>query len=119
MLDLDKPILKISQVAQEINISTDRLRTYDEEYLILPARKNTNTRLYSYNDIEWLLNLRKLISKNRLSILGFKEILRISYFLSDDEFSNFILKQDQNSIWHIVSDMRKNPNYSKLKKYYS
>ncbi len=33
MFDLNKPILKVSQVAKEIGISADRLRTYDEENL--------------------------------------------------------------------------------------
>ena len=117
-MDLDKPILKVSQVAKEINVSADRLRTYDEENLILPTREN-NVRLYSYNDVEWLLNLRKLIAKNALSTAGFKEILRITYFLSDLEFNKFVQRQDKNSIWKTVSDMRKNPNYSKLKKFYS
>lgn len=118
MLDLDKPILKVSQVAEEINVSADRLRTYDEENLILPFRKN-KVRLYSYNDVNWLLNLRKLIAKNSLSTSGFKEILRITYFLSDSDFNKFVQKQEKNSIWKIISEMRKNPNYVRLKKFYS
>ena len=118
MLDLDKPILKVSQVAKEINVSSDRLRTYDEENLILPTREK-NIRLYSYNDVDWLLNLRKLIAKNALSTSGFKEILRITYFLSDSEFNKFVQKQEKNSIWKTVANMRKNPNYAKLKKFYN
>lgn len=118
MLDLDKPILKVSQVAKEINVSCDRLRTYDEENLIIPTRKN-KVRLYSYNDVEWLLDLRKLIAKNSLSVSGFKEILRITYFLSDEDFENFVQKQPKNSIWKTVLNMRKNPNYKKLKNIYS
>lgn len=117
MLDLDKPILKVSQVAQEINVSADRLRTYDEENLILPFRKN-KVRLYSYNDVDWLLNLRKLIAKNSLSVCGFKEILRLTYFLSDLEFNKFVSKQKENPIWQIFANMRKNPNYIKLKQFY-
>lgn len=118
MLDLDKPILKVSQVAKEINVSCDRLRTYDEENLIIPTRKN-KVRLYSYNDVEWLLDLRKLIAKNSLSVSGFKEILRITYFLSDEDFEIFVKKQPKNSIWKIIFNMRKNPNYKKLKNIYS
>lgn len=118
MLDLDKPILKVSQVAKEINISPDRLRTYDEENLVCPKREN-NTRLYSYNDVNWLLNLRKLIGKDCLSILGFKEILRVTYSIKDEEFEKFVKKQAPDSIWQIIKIMRKNPNYEKLRKFYN
>ena len=118
MLDLDKPILKVSQVAKEIGISSDRLRTYDEENLVCPHREN-NTRLYSYNDVEWLINLRKLIKKDSLSIIGFKEILKISYYIKASDFEKFIQKQDKNSIWHVINQMRKNPNYIKLKQFYN
>lgn len=118
MLDLDKPILKVSQVAREINISSDRLRTYDEEKLVAPHRVN-NTRLYSYKDVEWLMNLRKLIGKDCLSILGFKEILRLSYSIKENDFRDFVKKQDKNSIWQTIYLMRKNPNYEKLKVFYT
>lgn len=117
MIDDNTPIFKVSQVAKHLNISSDRLRTYDEEKLVLPLREN-NVRLYSNNDIAWLENLRKIISKDQLSILGFKEILRISYILNDTELKNFVEKQEDNSIWKIISLMRNNPNYSKLKRFY-
>lgn len=118
MFDLNKPILKVSQVAKEIGISSDRLRTYDEEKLVIPFSGKNNVRLYSYNDIEWLICLRKLICKDGLSILGFKEILRLTYSISDSDFEKFVKKQDASSIWSIIFDMRQNPNYLKLKQYY-
>ena len=67
MIKDSTPIFKVSQVAKHLNISGDRLRTYDEEKLVLPFREN-NVRLYSNNDIVWLENLRKIISKDKLSI---------------------------------------------------
>ncbi len=119
MLDLDKPILKVSQVAKEINISADRLRTYDEENLVAPFRGKNNTRLYSFNDVIWLNNLRKLIGKDSLSITGFKELLKISYIISNKDFEKFVQKQPEASIWHIIAEMKKNPNWEKLKKFYN
>lgn len=116
-MDLDKPILKVSQVAKEIGITTDRLRTYDEENLVCPYREN-NTRLYSYKDVEWLVDLRKLIGKDSLSVLGFKEILRITYSIKENDFQKFVKDQDKNSIWHVLLRMRQNPNYLKLKQFY-
>ena len=117
MIEDNTPIFKVSQVAKHLNMSSDRLRTYDEEKLVMPTREN-KVRLYSNNDIEWLENLRTIIGKDKLSILGFKEILRISYIINDREFNKFILAQDDESVWKTVAKMRKNPNYEKLKEFY-
>lgn len=117
MIEDNTPIFKVSQVAKHLNMSADRLRTYDEEKLVMPSREN-NVRLYSNNDIAWLENLRIIISKDKLSILGFKEILRISYILNEKDFEKFVKKQNENSIWKIIYLMRKNPNYEKLKNFY-
>lgn len=117
MIDDDTPIFKVSQAAKHLNMSADRLRTYDEEKLVMPYREN-KVRLYSNKDIEWLENLREIISKDKLSIFGFKELLRISYILNDKDFEKFAVKQEEKSIWKNILLMRKNPNYEKLKNYY-
>jgi len=119
MLDENSPILTVSSVAKELNISADRLRTYDEEKLVSPARIKNNVRMYSCNDVNWLECLRKLIGKPNISILGVKEILRILYFISDEEFEKFLELQSKDSVWHIFAEMKKNPNYEKLRKFYS
>ena len=77
MLDENSPILTVSNVAKQLNISADRLRTYDEELLVVPTRIKNKVRMYSCNDVNWLENLRKLISKTNISITGFKEILKL------------------------------------------
>lgn len=117
MIEDNTPVFKVSQVAKHLKMSADRLRTYDEEQLVMPTRDN-KVRLYSNNDIAWLENLRSIIKKDKLSILGFKEILRVSYVLRDKEFDKFVSQQDDSSIWRIIALMRKNPNYEKLKKFY-
>lgn len=119
MLDANSPILTVSKAAKELNISTDRLRTYDEEKLVAPTRMPNNVRMYSCNDVNWLECLRQLIGKSNISILGFKEILRLLYFISDNDFENFLKNQDKNSIWYIFAIMRKNPNFEKLRQFYS
>ncbi len=119
MLDENSPILTVSKVAKELKISADRLRTYDEEKLVAPLRLKNNVRMYSCNDVNWLECLRKIINKPNISILGFKEILRLLYFISDSDFEEFLKKQSNDSIWQIIAIMKKNPNYEKLRKYYS
>lgn len=117
MIPNEKPILKVSQVAKHLNISSDRLRTYDEQKLIEPAREH-NVRLYSNFDVEWLENLRTLIKKDRLTIMSFQEILKLMYFMQDKDFDNFVKTQPKDSIWFTLSKMRKNPNFEKLRKIY-
>ncbi|MGN0014518.1 MAG: MerR family transcriptional regulator, partial [Candidatus Gastranaerophilaceae bacterium] len=51
MLDENSPILTVSKVAKELNISPDRLRTYDEEHLVAPTRLKNNVRMYSCHDL--------------------------------------------------------------------
>ena len=117
MIENDTPAFKVSQVAKHLDLSADRLRTYDEEKLVLPFREN-NVRLYSNYDIEWLEYLRDLIRKEKLSVYGFKEILRISYIIDDKDFESFVSAQNENSIWKTIAKMRNNPNYEKLKIFY-
>ncbi|MBQ8458875.1 MerR family transcriptional regulator [bacterium] len=119
MLDENSPILTVSKVAKMLNISADRLRTYDEENLVEPTRTGNNARMYSCNDVNWLEALRKLINKPNISILGIKEILRIIYFMDDDQFEIFTQKQPKDSIWQTFAQMKKNPNFEKLRKYYT
>lgn len=117
MIEDNTPIFKVSQVAKHLKMSADRLRTYDEELLVMPLREN-KVRLYSNNDIAWLENLREIIRKDKLSILGFKELLRVSYVLNDKEFNKFVSKQEEFSVWKIIAKMRTNPNYDKLRSFY-
>ncbi len=119
MLDENSPILTVSKTAKELNISADRLRTYDEENLVAPARLKNNVRMYSCNDVNWLEALRELIGKSKISITGFKEILKLLYFIPDSEFEKFLKSQRNDSLWHIFAKMKKNPNYEKLRKYYT
>ena len=119
MLDENSPILTVSNVAKQLNMSADRLRTYDEEFLVEPTRIKNNVRMYSCNDVNWLECLRKLIGKPNISILGFKEILRVIYFIPDNEFERFLKQQPKDSIWHTFAVMKKNPNFEKLRKYYT
>ncbi|MBQ8459794.1 MerR family transcriptional regulator [bacterium] len=120
LIQKDKPFYSVVQVAEILGISSDRLRTYDEEYLVVPAREpNNKKRLYSELDIEWLQSLRKLISKNKLNIFSFKIILKMLYLLPDKEFENLIKNGESNEIWNIIADMKSNPNYEKLRAMYN
>ncbi|MDY2881057.1 MAG: MerR family transcriptional regulator [Romboutsia timonensis] len=63
-LEPNEPFYQISQAAKLLGITSDRLRTYEEEGLIKPYRtkhSKDGKRLFSPNDIEWLIMIRDLI----------------------------------------------------------
>ncbi len=63
-LNANEPFYQISQAAKLLGITSDRLRTYEEEGLIKPYRtkhSKDGKRLFSINDIEWISMLRDLI----------------------------------------------------------
>lgn len=119
LVEKDRPFYSVVQVAEILDMSTDRLRTYDEEYLVAPARGSRNKkRLYSELDVEWLKNLRALIAKNKMNIYSFKMLLKLIYSVSDEAFNKFV-KNEKDETWQIILQMKSNPNYEKLKSYYS
>jgi MerR family transcriptional regulator/heat shock protein HspR len=62
-------------VAELVGTTDQTLRLYEKHGLIKPARRNKN-RYYSENDIKWLLCIRELIHKKKISIEGIKRLLQ-------------------------------------------
>jgi MerR family transcriptional regulator, heat shock protein HspR len=74
ILKKDMPLYTIGVVSEVIGTTNQTLRLYEKHGLIKPARKNKN-RLYSDNDVRWLLCLRELIHKKKFGIEGIKKLL--------------------------------------------
>lgn len=113
LIDKEKPFYSVVQVAEILNISADRLRTYDEEGIIIPTRSgNGKKRLYSEYDIEWLINIRKLITKNRMNIYSVLLVLHLMKYMDEE---NIKLKSPKyKDIYPIFTELIKNPNYKKV-----
>ena len=112
-LKADEPFYQINQAAKLIGITSDRLRTYEEEGLIKPYRtKNTKDgkRLFSSNDIEWLTMIRDLI-KLGVSIPAIRVLLNVT-FPKDIP----ILKQKDEEIIEIVKKLKKHPVHISMNK---
>ena len=115
LIDKEKPFYNVTQVSEILGISADRLRTYDEEGLVLPERQGKfNKRLYSELDIEWLQDVRTIIAKNRMNIYSFKLMLKALNYM---DFSKLIKNSKNDDIWMVFERIRKNPNYDKLKNF--
>lgn len=114
LIDKDKPFYSVVQVAEILGITADRLRTYDEEQLIFPTRREKdNKRLYSELDIEWLKDVRDLISKNRMNIYSFKIVWKILKTMSKKDFQKLMAENKDDEIFKILARIKKNPNFEK------
>lgn len=104
----DEPFYQISQAAKLLGITSDRLRTYEEEGLIKPFR-TTNTkdgkRLFSPNDIEWLVLIRDLI-KLGVSIPAIRVLM-----FSKLPAKNENLKAKDREIIALVKKLKTHPIY--------
>jgi len=76
-LDKDKPLFTISTISEMLGVSPDTLRLYEREGLIIPFKKESSHRLYSYADIERLKCIRNLIKENKINIAGINAMLSL------------------------------------------
>ena len=86
VLDSKEPFFQISQAAKLLGITSDRLRTYEEEGLIKPYRVKgslSGKRLFTQYDIDYIFLIRKIIklgvSIPALRILLFSSTIKHSY----------------------------------------
>ena len=110
-LKSDEPFYQISQVAKLLGITSDRLRTYEEEGLIKPYRtkhSKDGKRLFTKYDIEWLSMLRDLI-KLGVSI----PTIRILLLSELPEKIKFCREKDI-EILNIVENLKNHYNYKLL-----
>lgn len=107
-LEPNEPFYLISQAAKLLGITSDRLRTYEEEGLIKPYRTKHSIdgkRLFSKNDIEWLTIIRDLIklgvSIPAIRVLLFSKIADNSFMLKEKDFEiiNLVKKLQKHSIY--------------------
>jgi MerR family transcriptional regulator/heat shock protein HspR len=72
-----QPVYNISVAAELVGVHPRTLRIYEETGLVVPARTEGNTRLFSNADIELLQRIRFLIQEMGLNLAGVKLILRV------------------------------------------
>lgn len=110
-LQPNEPFYQISQAAKLLGITSDRLRTYEEEGLIKPYRtkhSKDGKRLFSPNDIEWLTMIRDLI-KLGVSIPTIR-ILLIAKFPANST----ILKEKDLEIIELLKKLKSHVVYNSL-----
>jgi len=69
----NSPLFQIGIVMQLTELSARQIRYYEQQGLIKVSRTKGKQRLFSFNDIEKLLEIKNLLEK-KINIAGIKEI---------------------------------------------
>lgn len=72
----NQPLFPIGIVTQLTQLSARQIRYYEEQELITPTRNKGKQRLFSFNDVERLLEIKSLIDQG-LNIAGIKQVLKL------------------------------------------
>jgi MerR family glutamine synthetase transcriptional repressor len=67
-------LFPIGIVMKLTDLTARQIRYYEQHELIMPARTSGNQRLFSFNDVERLLEIKNLIEKG-VNIAGIKQVL--------------------------------------------
>ena len=67
-------LFPIGIVMKLTDLTARQIRYYEQHELIAPARTGGNQRLFSFNDVERLLEIKSLIEKG-VNIAGIKQVL--------------------------------------------
>lgn len=68
-------LFPIGIVMKLTDLTARQIRYYEQHELIQPARTDGNQRLFSFNDVERLLEIKGLIEKG-VNIAGIKQVLK-------------------------------------------
>lgn len=67
-------LFPIGIVMKLTDLTARQIRYYEQHDLIVPARTSGNQRLFSFNDVERLLEIKSLIEKG-VNIAGIKQVM--------------------------------------------
>lgn len=67
-------LFPIGIVMKLTDLTARQIRYYEHHSLIIPSRTEGNQRLYSFNDVERLLEIKELIEKG-VNIAGIRQVL--------------------------------------------
>lgn len=70
------PLFPIGIVKSLTELSARQIRYYEENGLIYPARTEGNRRMFSFNDVDKLLEIKKLIEQG-VNLAGIKQIFEV------------------------------------------
>ncbi|MFD1735906.1 MerR family transcriptional regulator [Bacillus salitolerans] len=79
------PLFPIGIVMNLTDLSARQIRYYEEHGLVTPARTDGNRRLFSFNDVDRLLEIKDLIDQG-VNMAGIKQVFQVKH--QSDETEN-------------------------------
>jgi MerR family glutamine synthetase transcriptional repressor len=70
------PLFPISIVKQLTELSARQIRYYEDHRLIKPARTDGNRRVFSFNDVDKLLEIKSMLDKG-INLAGIREVFEV------------------------------------------
>ncbi len=87
-------LFPIGIVMKLTDLTARQIRYYEQHELIVPARTAGNQRLFSFNDVERLLEIKSLIEKG-VNIAGIKQVM--NPVSKESEEATVITEQTENT----------------------
>lgn len=96
-------LFPIGIVMQLTELSARQIRYYEENELIFPARTEGNRRMFSFNDVDRLLEIKSLIEQG-VNLAGIKQIFAIK---TDEKFIEQTEQMDEGKQEVSDADLRR------------
>lgn len=77
LFNVNEPLLGIGIAAKKLGVSPELLRLYEREGLLFIHKTNSDHRLYSERDLEWIQCFREQITENKMNIAGIRLLLAL------------------------------------------
>lgn len=87
-----QPLFSIGIVKDLTGLTARQIRYYEEHQLIHPARTEGNQRLFSFNDVDRLLEIKELIEKG-INLAGIKQVLQLKELPVTDQIEQPVKDQ--------------------------
>jgi MerR family glutamine synthetase transcriptional repressor len=87
-----QPLFSIGIVKDLTGLTARQIRYYEEHELIHPARTEGNQRLFSFNDVDRLLEIKELIEKG-INLAGIKQVLQLKELPVTDQIDQPVKDQ--------------------------
>ncbi|PKR78701.1 MerR family transcriptional regulator [Halalkalibacillus sediminis] len=88
------PLFPISIVTELTELTARQIRYYEEKGLVMPKRSDGNRRLFSFYDVDRLLEIKELIDQG-VNLAGIKQVLRMK--LEDPQVAQKSVEEKQPS----------------------
>ncbi|ELK44313.1 MerR family transcriptional regulator [Halobacillus sp. ACCC02827] len=91
------PLFPMGIVQSLTDLTARQIRYYEQHKLINPARSEGNRRIYSFNDVDRLLEIKDLIDQG-VNMAGIKKVLKLEEKPENEAYNEEEVKEVHNEL---------------------